>query len=151
MGCEHETNFYIISDNCAGWRICRRTVNIVPIWLYQGGGRIYGYCRQFLPHRIHIRRHGNQLFGIKPIWFVYNVCTNRCQLYGRIRYIRIYVRMPVGITMSFRTFVIAGGAARPWQSSFVIASKAKQSSHYKLICVSKCVFMDCHAICDGSQ
>ena len=80
-GGKYETNFYIIFCNYAVCIICRRTVNIVPIGLYHGGGRIYEYCGRFVSHRIHIRRHGNQLFGIKPIWFMHYVCTGKHAVY----------------------------------------------------------------------
>ena len=86
-GGKYETNFYIIFCNYAVCIICRRTVNIVPVGLCHGGGRIYGYCRQFLSHRIHIRRHGNQLFGGVAIWFMYNVCTGKHAIYRRIRHV----------------------------------------------------------------
>ena len=97
QGDEYETNNCFNYGDCTDWRICRRTVHIMPIGLCRSGGRIYDNREQFVSHRIYIRRHGGQLFGIKPIGFMHNVCADRCQLYGCIRYIRIYRRMRNGI------------------------------------------------------
>lgn len=95
------------------------TVNIVPIGLCHNNRRIFRYSQQFLYIWIYIRRHGDQLFGIITNWFMYYVCAGRYQLHRFIRHIRIYVRMPVGITDAVLCpLVIARADARPTVAIF---------------------------------
>ena len=118
-GERYETDNDFNFGNCANGCNCRRTVNIVPVGLCNNRRRIFNNIGRFVPIRIYIRRHSGQLFGGIAIGFMYYVCTNRCQLYGCIRHIRIYVRMPVGITDAVLCpLVIARADARPTVAIF---------------------------------
>ena len=128
MGCEYEKNFCFNFGNCAVCIICRSTIHIMPIGLCRSGGRIYDNSKQFMSHRIHIRRHGGQLFGIQSIRFMHNVCANRCQLYGCIRYIRIYVRMPVGMTAVIPHLCHCEGGRTPDRGNLLLSLRAKRSN-----------------------
>ena len=86
-GGKYETNFYIIFYNYAVCIICRRTVHVVSRWICYRGGTIYGNSGQHVSSRIYIRRYGEQLPGVVTRRVVYNVCTNRGNLYRRQRFI----------------------------------------------------------------
>ena len=86
-GGEYETNISFNYGNCAVCIICRRTINIVPIGLCHGGGRIYGYCGWFVPIGLQIRRHCNQLSNFVTRGFVHYVCTGIYRIHRHIRHI----------------------------------------------------------------
>ena len=86
-GGKYETNFYIIFYNYAVCIIWRRAVHFVSGGLCCGCGIVYGNRGQHVSQWIYIRWYGGQLSDFITRRVVYNVCTNRGNLYRRQRFI----------------------------------------------------------------
>ena len=96
-GGDDEKNNCVSSGNCAGWRICRRAVHFVPVWIRRCCGGLYGHCEQFMPIGLYVRRHSHELPCVQPRRVMHHVCASGCIVYGFHRHISIRIRLRNGI------------------------------------------------------
>ena len=75
----------------------KRPVNIMPVGLYCGGRGTYGYCEQFMPIGLYVRRHGHKLHRVQSRRVMHNVRPSGCIVYRRHRHIWIRTTLRHGI------------------------------------------------------
>ena len=83
--------------NCAGWRICRRAVHVMPVWIRCCCGGTHGHCEHFMPIGLYVRRHGHELPCVQPRRFVYYVCASEYYIQRQHWFIRIRPGLRNGI------------------------------------------------------
>ena len=117
MGACDEKNNCFIFGNCAGVCICRRTVHVMPVGLYCGGGRVHDNCGRRVLIGLYVRRHSNQLYRVQSRRVVHNVRPGGCIVYRRHWDIRIHRGVCNGInhpgTTTHENCIFAGPGIVP--------------------------------------